>query len=131
MHYHATAIVTLIALSVYFWMATRVAVARRKTGIKAPVMTGDAWFERTIRAHSNTLEFLPIFLVSLWLFAIYWGDLAAAAIGAIWIAGRIVYFQGYRKEASKRGLGFLIQACAIFVLLFGALGRAIYLLAAG
>jgi glutathione S-transferase len=109
-------------------MSTRVPRARRKCGIQAPAMTGDPVLERTIRAHYNTLEWLPIFLVSMWLFAIYWNDLVAAAMGVVWIVGRILYALGYAAEASKRGPGFLIQAVATAVLLFGALGRIIYIL---
>ena len=36
--------------------------------------------------------------------------------------------RGYVAQASKRSLGFLIQALACAVLLFGALGRIVYLL---
>lgn len=127
MQSHAyVAIVTLLAVLTYFWMGLQVAGARRKCGIDAPCMTGDPVLERTIRAHENTLEWLPIFLPSLWLFALYWNDLVAAALGLIWIVGRIVYQLGYVRDPSKRELGFLIQALAAAVLLFGALGRAIY-----
>jgi glutathione S-transferase len=121
------AIVTLLALLTYLWMGTRVSAARRKSGIRAPAMTGDPLLERTIRAHYNTLEWLAPFVVSLWLFAIYWHSLAAAIIGLIWIAGRIVYFLGYTAEARKRSTGFLIQTVAVAALVFGALGRLIYL----
>lgn len=129
MQSHAyVAIVTLLAVLTYFWMSLGVAGARRKSGIQAPAMTGDDRLERTIRAHYNTLEWMPIFLPSLWLFALYWNDLWAAALGLIWIVGRILYFLGYVRDPSKRELGFLIQALATAVLLFGALGRAIYVL---
>jgi uncharacterized membrane protein YecN with MAPEG domain len=127
MLFHMSAIVTLVAVLVYFWMATRVAVTRRMTGILAPIMTGDPVLERTIRAHTNTLEWLPIFLPSLWLFALYWGDIAAAIIGAVWIAGRIIYFRGYVVDVRKRRPGFFIQAMAAGVLLLGALGRVTYM----
>ena len=130
MQSHAyVAIVTLLAVLTYFWMALGVARARRRCGIEAPAMTGDDRLERTIRAHYNTLEWMPIFLPSLWLFALYWNDLAAAALGLVWIVGRIVYFLGYVRDPKKRELGFLIQALAAAVLLFGALGRAVYVLA--
>jgi glutathione S-transferase len=128
--FHLTAIVTLAALLLYFWMATQVARTRRKTGILPPVMIGDPALERTVRAHSNTLEWLPIFLPSLWLFAFYWGDLAAALAGLVWVVGRIVYFRGYVADAPRRAPGFFIQAMAVAVLLFGALGRALFLAAA-
>jgi uncharacterized membrane protein YecN with MAPEG domain len=130
MQSHAyVAIVTLLALLTYVWMGLQVGRARAKCGIAAPAMTGDPVLERTIRAHYNTLEWLPIFLGSLWLFAIYWSDLVAAIVGAIWIVGRILYQTGYVKDASKRELGFMIQALATAVLLFGALGRLVYVLA--
>jgi len=130
MQSHAyVAIVTILALLTYFWMGLQVAGARRKSGIAAPAMTGDPVLERTIRAHYNTLEWLPIFLPSLWLFAIYWNDLVAAALGLVWIVGRILYQRGYVADPGKRELGFLIQAIAAAVLLFGALGRLVYVLA--
>jgi uncharacterized membrane protein YecN with MAPEG domain len=130
MPYNATAVITLLALAVYVWMGIRVAQTREKVGIAAPAMTGNAQLERTIRAHLNTLEWLPVFLPSLWLFAIYCRDWAAAIVGSVWIVGRIVYFLGYVSEARKRELGFFIQAIAAGILVFGALGRAVYLLAA-
>jgi glutathione S-transferase len=123
------AIVTLLALLLYSWMGTQVSVARRKSGVRAPAMTGDPLLERTIRAHYNTLEWLPVFLPSLWLFAIYWNSTIAAIIGLIWIVGRIIYFLGYTAEARKRSTGFLIQTVAVAALVFGALGRLLYLVA--
>ncbi len=91
-------------------------------------MTGNPDFERDYRIQMNTLEWLPTFLVSLWLFAISWGsDRIAAAIGAIWIIGRILYLTGYSRAAEARGPGFGIQALATGVLLFGALGRIIWM----
>jgi uncharacterized membrane protein YecN with MAPEG domain len=123
------AIVTLLALLVYFWMSFRTGAARKVSGISAPAMTGDPILERTVRVHYNTLEWLPIFLVSMWLFAIYWNDLVAAALGVVWIVGRILYALGYVRDPAKRELGFMIQTLACAVLLFGALGRVIYIYA--
>lgn len=123
------AIVTLLALLTYFWMGLQVGRARGKCGIHAPAMTGDPVLERTIRAHYNTLEWLPLFLIPMWLLAIYWSDLIAALVGLAWIGGRIVYQLGYVADPKKRELGFMIQALAVAVLLFGSLGRLVYLLA--
>lgn len=127
-HIHV-AIVTLLALLLYLWMGTQVSRTRVRVGIRAPAMTGDPLLERTIRAHYNTLEWLPVFLASLWLFAIYWNSTIAAIVGLVWIIARILYFLGYAAEARKRSTGFLIQTLAVAVLLFGALGRLIYLAA--
>jgi uncharacterized membrane protein YecN with MAPEG domain len=130
MHPHSpVAIVTLLALLLYFSMGLGVAGARRKSGIQAPTMTGDPLLERAVRVQANTLEWLPIFLVPLWLFALYWSDLVAAALGLVWIVGRVLYQRGYMADPGKRETGFAIQALACAVLLFGALGRIIYLYA--
>jgi len=123
-------IVTLVALLVYVWMGVRVGGARKKSGIAAPAMTGDPELERHIRVQANTLEWLPIFLPSLWLFAIYWNDMVAAILGVIWILGRVIYALGYAAAPDKRELGFMIQLAAAAILLFGALGRAIWMLVA-
>jgi glutathione S-transferase len=122
------AIVTIAALLVYLWMAARIGGARRKCGIRAPTMTGDPVLERHIRVQANTLEWLPLFLSSLWLFAIYWSDMVAAILGVVWIIGRIVYAIGYVADPGKREAGFIIQAVATGILLFGALGRVIWML---
>jgi glutathione S-transferase len=128
---HLTAIVSLLSLLVYAGMIQGVGRARAKSGINAPAMTGDPILERHIRVQANTLEWLPIFLVSLWAFAIYISDLAAALVGLVWIAGRILYARAYVADPAKREAGFMIQALASAVLLFGALGRIVYLLATG
>ena len=120
--YHFTALVTCLAVALYFFTSIRVAKARAKFGIKAPAITGNDDFERVFRVQMNTLEWLPIFLPSLWLFAIYISDPVAAAIGLLWIAGRALYMTGYSQAANKRGRGFAIQALATGILWLGALG---------
>jgi glutathione S-transferase len=124
-----TAIVSILALLLYLWMSLQVGRARSKCGIHAPAMTGDPILERTIRVHYNTLEWLPLFLIPLWLFALYWNDMVAAGLGLVWIVGRFIYARGYVADPSKREAGFMIQALACAVLLFGALGRIIYVMA--
>jgi len=116
-----TALVTLLAVIFYFFTGLRVGSARMKFGVKAPASTGHADFERVFRVQMNTLEWMPIFLPALWLFAVYVNDLAAALIGLVWIAGRILYMTGYSEAADKRGRGFGIQALAAGVLWTGAL----------
>jgi glutathione S-transferase len=126
--YPWTALVTIAALLVYFYMGLRVGQARGKFGIAAPAVSGHPDFDRAFRIHANTLEWLPLFLASLWLFAVYWNDVAAAVIGLVWILGRILYLTGYSKAAEARGRGFGIQALAAGVLLFGSLGKIIWAL---
>jgi|SRR5581483_1360758 len=123
--YHLTALVTLLALAFYFFTCINVSRSRTKTGVKVPAMSGHPDFERAFRIQMNTLEWMPILLPSLWLFAIDISDAMAAAIGAVWIIGRIVYFIGYSQAAAKRGPGFAIQALAAIALWAGALGAVV------
>ena len=131
MEHSWTAVVSLLALLVYFWMGLQVGRARGKSGINAPAMTGDPMLERAVRVQSNTLEWLPIFLVGLWLFAIFWNELVAAGLGVVWIVGRMVYAAGYMADPGKRSTGFLIQFLAAAVLVLGALGKILFSLATG
>jgi glutathione S-transferase len=124
--FHFTALVTCLAVLFYFYTSVQVARARAAFGIKAPAISGNPDFERVFRVQMNTLEWLPIFLPSLWLFAIYISDGGAAAIGLVWIAGRILYLTGYSKAAAKRGPGFAIQATAATILWAGALGAIVW-----
>jgi glutathione S-transferase len=59
---------------------------------------------------------MPTFLAPLWLCAVYLSDAAAAALGLVWIAGRILYFIGYRKAVENRLPGFFIQSIACLLL---------------
>ena len=124
--YHFTALVTCLAIAFYFFTSTQVARAHIAFGVKLPAMTGHPDFERVYRVQMNTLEWMPIFLPSLWLFAIYISDTIAAVLGLVWIAGRILYMTGYSQAAAKRGRGFGIQASAAIILWLGATGAVIW-----
>jgi glutathione S-transferase len=124
--YHFTALVTCLAILFYFYTSVHVSRARTRFGVKAPAMSGQPDFERAFRVQMNTLEWMPIFLPSLWLFAVYISDAIAALVGLVWIAGRILYLTGYSAAAEKRGPGFGIQGLAAGVLLVGALGAIVW-----
>jgi len=124
--YHYTALVTVLACAALFYASFRVGKARTQYGIKAPATTGNPDFERVFRAHMNMLEWMPIFLPALWLFAVYVSDAVAALLGLVWIAGRIMYMLAYAQAAQKRSAGFAIQALAGFALLIGALVAIIF-----
>ncbi|MBR0779729.1 MAPEG family protein [Bradyrhizobium diazoefficiens] len=123
--HHLTALVTLLAIGFYLFATINVSRTRSRTGVKVPATSGHPDFERAFRIQANTLEWMPVFLPSLWLFSIYIGDAIAAGIGAVWIIGRIVYFIGYSRAAAKRGPGFAIQALAAIALWVGALGAVV------
>ena len=124
--FHLTALVTCLAILFYFFTSIQVSKARAAFGIKVPATSGNADFERVFRVQMNTLEWMPIFLPSLWLFAIYVSDPGAAVLGLIWIAGRILYMTGYSQAAAKRGRGFGIQASAAIILRLGASGAIVW-----
>jgi glutathione S-transferase len=116
-----TAVVTLLAVMLYFWTGFQVGQARVKFAVKAPATTGNPEFERAFRIQMNTLEWMPIFLPSIWLAAIYVSDIGAAVLGMVWIAGRALYMRGYAQAAEKRERGFFVQAIAAGLLWLAAL----------
>jgi glutathione S-transferase len=118
-----SAVVTILAILLYFYMGIRVAQMRGKTGIQAPAMSGAPEFDRAFRVHYNTLEALPVFLPLLWLATIYFAPLPwlPAAFGLLWIIGRIFYMTGYMEAPEKRSMGFGISAVAQIALLVLAL----------
>ncbi len=116
-----TALITLLSIAVYFWSSLRVGRARSTFGVQAPAVSGNLEFERIYRGQMNTLEWLPIYLPSLWLFAFTIGDQPAAALGVVWVIGRILYITSYATAGGKRGPGFMIQMAAAAVLWLGAL----------
>lgn len=115
------ALVTLLSLAFYLVTLVQVGRARGRHGVAAPAMTGHPDFERTVRVQANTLEGLVVYLPSLWLFALYVEPRVAAALGALWIVGRVLYARGYAREAGARSTGFLVQAVATVALLIGAI----------
>ena len=124
--FHFTALVTCLAIAFYFFTSIQVSKARVAFGIKVPAISGNPDFERVFRVQMNTLEWMPIFLPSLWLFAIYISDAVAAVLGLVWIAGRILYMTGYSQATAKRGRGFNIQASAAILLWLGASGAIVW-----
>ncbi|MES2831845.1 MAG: MAPEG family protein [Pseudomonadota bacterium] len=118
--YFWTAWVTLAALLVYFWITFNVGRARGKFGIDAPVMDGPLPFLSVLRVHANTVEQIVMFLPALWLCAVYRGDYFAAAGGAVWIVGRIVFALAYYRDPAKRGPGFVMTILATLGLMIAA-----------
>jgi glutathione S-transferase len=116
-----TAIVTCLALMLYFVFSWKAGNAREKYRISAPAVTGHPEFERAFRVQQNTLENLIMFLPGLWMFSWYVSPPWASGIGLVWIAGRILYARGYYAAAEKRGLGFRISMLASGALVIGAI----------
>jgi glutathione S-transferase len=114
-----SAIVTILAVLLYFYMGLVVAQMRTKHNLPAPAMSGNPEFERAWRVHYNTLEQIVIFLPLLWLATIYFHVIGwvAPALGLLWLIGRVVYMQGYLAAAEKRSMGFMIGSIATLGLL--------------
>lgn len=120
------AVSVLSALHMAF-QARRVGWSRMKYKIVPPIVTGPPEFERTFRAHQNSVEFYPIFLVLLWISGFFCNEVFAALGGLVYIVGREMYFTGYISESKKRLPGFYLVLC---VLLFLAVTAAIGILQA-
>jgi glutathione S-transferase len=115
-----TALITLLAVALYFGLALRVAISRGKFGVSLPATSGNPDFERVFRVHQNTLEWLPTFLAPLWICALFLSDVGAAALGLVWLIGRVIYAVGYSQAVEKRLPGFFIQSTACILLFLAA-----------
>ena len=114
-----SAIVTILAILVFFYMGIRVGTMRTRHNILAPATSGHPEFDRAFRIHYNTLESLMLFLPLLWIATIYfrpWGWLPAA-FGLLFVIGRIAYMQLYMTDPARRGPGTYIGAFAMLGLL--------------
>src|SRR4051794_5049324 len=112
-------LVTLLALIEYLAFGYLVGKARATFGVKAPAITGHEIFERYFRVQMNTLELLIVFVPALFSAAAYWNPLWVAAIGAVYLIGRIVYLRGYVADPRTRSIGFGLSILPIAVLLIG------------
>jgi uncharacterized membrane protein YecN with MAPEG domain len=122
------ALVTLAIVLWYMVTVFQVGRARTKYKVYAPATTGDPGFERAFRVQMNEMESMVAFLPSLWLYAIMGNPRNAAILGAVYLAGRIVYAIGYWSEARRRAIGYYIATTALALAwtaaLASALGRA-------
>jgi uncharacterized MAPEG superfamily protein len=109
-----TAIVTVLAVLMFFWTAFRVGGMRGKYDVKAPATSGHPEFDKAYRVQMNTLEQIVIFLPLLWLSNAYFMTMPylTGALGLVWIVGRIIYALAYQADPSKRSLGFTTSLLA-------------------
>jgi glutathione S-transferase len=113
------AILQLIAFSIL------VGRARRDYALPAPATTGHPVFERYYRVQMNTVETLLAFLPGLWLAAKYWPPRYVAAVGVVYLIGRVLYLRGYVRDPKDRHWGYVLSSVPTIVLLLAALDGAI------
>jgi uncharacterized MAPEG superfamily protein len=114
-------LVTLLVSAEYFFLAVMVGKSRTETGVGAPKTVGDEKFERIFRVQQNTLEQLIIFFPALWVFGYYVSSSIGAALGVLFLVGRIMYARGYVQHPDKRAPGFIIGSLATLALIVGGL----------
>lgn len=119
------ALVNGLALLVYQVFGMFVGRARMKYNVQPPQVTGPPEFERTMRVHQNTMEQLVLFVPSLWLFSLLISPVIGAALGGVWVLGRIIYAMGYYQAAEKRLPGMAITMLATIALLIGGIVGAV------
>lgn len=118
-------IVAMLAIVQYLVFGSLVGRARGQYGVKAPAVSGHEQFERVYRVQMNTLELLVAFLPALYAAARYWPGWIVAAIGAIYLVGRVLYWQAYVTSPDRRGLGFMLSITPVICLALAALVPAV------
>ncbi|KAL4233158.1 hypothetical protein ACF0H5_007843 [Mactra antiquata] len=113
------------------WLGFRVGKARKMYEVKYPRMYIEPTshvFNCIQRAHQNTLESYPLFLVLMLLGGILYPKLSAFC-GVLWIAARVVYAIGYytgdperRKYGAFGYIGLLILLGCNVILALKLLG---------
>ena len=110
-------LVGALAVLQFFFFGFMTGAARRKSGLKAPAVTGHPDFERMYRVQMNTLETIVAFLPALFIAAQYWSPVVMSVIGLVYIIGRFIYWRAYISDPKKRGLGFMLSMFPTFILI--------------
>ena len=114
-------VIVMLALVEYIYFGVAVGRARVRHGVDAPAVTGDENFERFFRAHQNTLEQLVPFVPAIYAAAYYANELAAVALGVVFLISRAMYFRTYIADPAKRGPGMLGSMASTVLLIAMAL----------
>jgi uncharacterized membrane protein YecN with MAPEG domain len=114
-------IVTALAILQFIAFAFLVGGARARYGVKAPAVAGNEIFERHFRVQQNTLELLICFLPGIYLFSRYFDPRVAAALGFVYLLGRVLYAVSYVKDPAKRGAGYGLSFFPVVILVIGGL----------
>ena len=110
-------LVAIAAVFQFLFFGAMTGLEKRKSGLKAPQVTGDEGFERMYRVQMNTLEMLMAFMPALFIAAKYWSPVLTATLGAVYLIGRLIYWRAYVTKPASRGLGFKLTIAPIALLI--------------
>ena len=71
---------------------------------------------------------LILLVPAVWIASAYWNSLFIAAMLAIYIVGRHIYYVTYIQDPKKRSMGFGLSFLPIVALLLSGLGGAVWAL---
>ncbi len=111
----------IILLSLLQYWIFSLLVARYRTKVLAPAITGPPEFERALRIQVNTHERLIVFIPSVWLFGALVSVPWATGLGVAFLLARTLYAIGYLRSPGKRTLGSWLSFTVELALLAGAL----------
>lgn len=115
------AIAAIVQMIVFTVLVGR---ARAKYRVLPPAVSGHEVFDRIFRAQVNSVEQLVMFLPALYIASKYWPSLYIAAVGVVYLLGRIIYWRSY-VAGQNRGLGFMLTAGSTIALLAAGLFGAV------
>ena len=118
-------LVAVLAVTQLIFFSVLVGRARGRYGVNAPAVTGHEMFERAYRVQMNTLELMVAFLPALFIAAKYWPQPYVAIAGAVYLAGRLIYWRSYTSAPASRALGFALSMLPILALIIGSLAAII------
>ena len=119
-------LLVILAVVQFIAFGLLVASARGRYGVSAPATTGHEMFERYYRIHMNTLEMLIVLIPAVWIASAYWNAWFVAAMIAIYLVGRIVYFRAYLANPKTRTVGFSLSFLPIVALLLAGAAGALW-----
>jgi glutathione S-transferase len=114
-------LVTLLAVIQLAAFAVLVDRARERYAVPAPATTGNEHFERYYRVQVNTVETFILLVPALWIAAGYWSPKWLAAIAAVYLVGRVLYFRAYVRDPKQRSLGYGLSVLPVLALIAAGL----------
>merc|ERR1712106_822330 len=124
--YGYSVLVAALSFLLSFWQGGMVGRMRTKLKVDYPAMYSDTepLFNCYQRAHQNTLEKMPLFLI---LTAGLFNAKVAAAFGFFWLVSRVVYSVGYYSGLPKNRIAgsllSLLSELALLTMTFLQVGQ--------